>query len=109
MPDSTNFIYETIISDMSEGLMVISFEGIISHLNPAAETILGRKKEELIGNKFARCFFKFEENDQFNQAIIDAIYDRSKSHKNIVHYYDGINRTQTFYTSGNLTEETRLV
>ena len=24
-------------------------------------------------------------------------------------YYDGIDRTQTFYTSGNLTEETRLV
>lgn len=88
MSDNQNIIYETIISDMSEGLMVISFDGVITLLNDAAEEILARKREELIGKKFARCFFFHEENDEFNQAILDAIYDRKKTHRKIVPYFD---------------------
>ena len=89
MSDQTNYIYETIISDMSEGLMVIGFDGVITHLNSAAEAILNKKASSLINKKFAKCFFLYEENDQFNQAIIDAIYDKTTSHRNIVRYYDG--------------------
>lgn len=89
MIDQTNYIYQTIISDMSEGLMVIGFDGVITHLNTAAEIILDKKKEKLIGKKFAISFIRYEENDSFNQAIIDAIYDRTKFHKNIVNYYTG--------------------
>lgn len=44
MSDQTTFIYQTIISDMSEGLMVIGFDGVITHLNPAGEAILGKKE-----------------------------------------------------------------
>ncbi|MBR4569143.1 MAG: PAS domain S-box protein, partial [Candidatus Riflebacteria bacterium] len=89
MTDQTNYIYQTIVSDMSEGLMVIGFDGIITHLNSAAEVILDRKSNDLIGKKFARSFFLYEENDQFNQAIVDAIYDKTTSHKNIVSYFNG--------------------
>ena len=89
MTDQTNYIYQTIVSDMSEGLMVIGFDGIITHLNSAAEVILDRKSNDLIGKKFARSFFLYKENDQFNQAIVDAIYDKTTSHKNIVSYFNG--------------------
>ena len=91
MADQTNYIYQTIVSDMSEGLMVIGFDGVITHLNSAAEVILDKKAEKLIGKKFAKCFFLYEENDQFNQAILDAIYDKTTSHRNIVSYYTGKN------------------
>ena len=74
---------------MSEGLMVIGFDGVITHLNSAAEEILSKKASDLIGKKFAKCFFLFEENDQFNQAILDAIYDKTTSHRNIVQYFNG--------------------
>ena len=90
MTDQTNYIYQTIVSDMSEGLLVIGFDGVITHLNTAAESILDKKAETLIGKKFAKCFFLYEENDQFNQAIIDAIYDKTTSHRNIVPYFNGI-------------------
>ena len=89
MADQTNYIYQTIISDMTEGLMVIGFNGVITHLNHAGEEILEKNREKLIGKKFASCFIRYEENDKFNQAIIDAIYDRTKTHKNIVEYYNG--------------------
>ena len=89
MTDQTNYIYQTIVSDMSEGLMVIGFDGVITHLNSAAELILDKKEKNLIGKKFAKCFFLYEENDQFNQAILDAIYDKTTSHRNIVQYYNG--------------------
>lgn len=102
MEDQTNFIYRTIISDMSEGLMVIGLDGIITHLNPAAEAILGKSRESLIGKKFARSFFLYEENDSFNQAIIDAIYDRNNSHRNIVAYFDGKNTRHLQITTSYL-------
>ena len=91
MTDQTNYIYQTIVSDMSEGLIVIGFDGVITHINEAAEIILDKKRDELVGKKFARCFFRYQENDQFNQSILDAIYDRTKPHKNIVQYFNGIN------------------
>ena len=102
MVDQTNYIYQTIVSDMSEGLMVIGFDGVITHLNSAAELILDKKEKNLIGKKFARCFFLYEENDQFNQAILDAIYDKTTSHRNIVRYYNGktfkeLNITTSFH------------
>ena len=89
MTDQTNYIYQTIVSDMTEGLIVIGFDGVITHLNSAAETILDKKEKNLIGKKFAKCFFLYEENDKFNQAILDAIYDKTTSHRNIVPYFNG--------------------
>ena len=102
MTDQTNYIYQTIVSDMSEGLMVIGFDGIITHLNSAAEVILDKKENDLIGKKFAKSFFLYEENDQFNQAIVDAIYDKTTSHRNIVSYFNGKNFKELSITTSFL-------
>ncbi len=102
MSDQTNYIYKTIVADMSEGLMVIGFDGVITHLNVAATNILNKTSDELIGKKFAKCFFGLEENDQFNQAIIDAIYDKTQSHKNFVQYFDGKEHKQLNLTTSFL-------
>lgn len=102
MAVDTNYIYQTIIADMSEGLMVIGFDGVITHLNDAAEIILDKKKDKLIGKKFAISFIRFKENDEFNQAIIDAIYDRTKTHKNIVSYFNGKDFKQVSITTSFL-------
>ena len=76
-------ILKSIITDMSEGVMTIGFNGVISHVNPAAEVILGMTAEALVGKSFARCFFEHSENDAFNQCILDAVYDASCAHRNI--------------------------
>lgn len=93
-------IRKNIIADMSEGVMTIGLNGVITHVNPAAEEILGMKAEALEGKSFARCFLKHAANDAFNQCILDAVYDASCSHRNIVPYEnDGITKSLHITTS----------
>ena len=56
MGDHTELIRESIIRDMSEGVMTIGFDGIVTYLNPAAEKILAREAAEMVGQPFAMCF-----------------------------------------------------
>ena len=86
MGDHREFIRESIIRDMSEGVMTIGFDGIVTYLNPAAEKILARKTDEIVGQPFALCFFDYPENDNFSQTILDAAYDRDHTHENAVSY-----------------------
>lgn len=87
-------IKESIMRDMSEGVMVIGMDGIIEYINPAAENILGNGAGTLVGRKFATAFFGFRENDSFNQTVLDAIYDTSSRHHNLVSYYTGTETKQ---------------
>ncbi len=74
---------------MSEGLMIIGLDGKIDDMNKAAAEILCKDAEKVIGKPFAAVFFEYEENDNFNQSILDAVYDVGVSHNNIVEYYTG--------------------
>lgn len=98
----TEFIRESIMRDMSEGVMAIGMDGVINYVNPAASQILDRDIEELTGQKFIRCFFGYEENDAFNQAILDAVYDSSTSHRNVVSYFTGSQIRQLHVTTSYL-------
>lgn len=102
MDQHLEMIHKSIVHDMSEGIMTIDFDGMIQDINPAALEILERTEEELKGKRFASCFFKYYENDSFNQAVIDAIYDSNVSHKNIVSYYTGIRTKQLHITTSFL-------
>ena len=109
MAGHTEFVRESIIRDMSEGVMTIGMDGVIGSVNPAAAQILDRTPEELLGRRFARCFFEYPENDAFNQAILDAIYDANVSHKNVVPYFTGRETRQLHVTTSYLrSSEERL-
>ena len=84
-----DFIIQEIIQDMEEGVMYIAPDGKIQFLNRAAGEILERNTEELIGMTFAKAFFGDHQTDMFNQAILDAIYDPSMNHDNVVYYFVG--------------------
>lgn len=43
---------------MTEGVMTIGLDGVISYVNPAAAMILGMKAQDLTGKKFIQCFFE---------------------------------------------------
>ena len=102
MSNHSGAIQESIMRDMKEGVMTIGMDGIISFVNPAAEKILGKKAEKLLGHNFAACFFKYEENDSFNQTILDAIYDATTSHQNVVPYFTGEKTLQLHVTTSYL-------
>ncbi|MBQ3497013.1 MAG: PAS domain-containing protein [Oscillospiraceae bacterium] len=98
------FIWESIMRDMSEGVMAIGMDGEISYVNPAAERILDRSIEELTGQKLMRCFFGQEGTDAFIQTILDAIYDTTTSHRSIVPYVTGNHTRQLHVTTSYLRD-----
>ena len=105
---NAEIIQNYIMRDMSEGVIAIGFDGIINFVNPAAAEILSRSADELTGRAFAACFFEYEENDGFNQMILDAVYDRTASHKSVVPYFTGSEQKQllvktSFLREGNST------
>ena len=100
--DNKSLIYGSILRDMSEGVLNIGLDGKIGGLNPSAEKILGKKNEELAGVAFASAFFEYEENDSFNQLILDAIYESDRTHEGIVSYFTGNETKQLRVTTSYL-------
>ena len=84
--DRNQIIQNSIVSDMSEGVMTIRFNGVIEQVNDAALAILEKKEEELTGNTFLCAFFGSEENDAFIQCVLDAVYEKGKRKENYVPY-----------------------
>lgn len=104
-----DIIQNHIMRDMSEGVMAIGFDGMISFVNPAAAEILQMSAEELTGRAFASCFFEYAENDAFNQMILDAVYDRDNTHESVVDYYTGTAHRQLHVKTSFLRDEEATV
>lgn len=84
--EKETIISKNIIENMSDGVMTIDFKGEIVTFNPAAAQILGLKRKDVLGKKFAEVFLEHEGNDAFNQAILDAIYESSIVHNRTVDF-----------------------
>lgn len=100
----SELITRNIIRDMSDGILVIDMNGIIFSVNDSALKILEKTKDELIGKKFASIFFDDKRNDDFNQCLINAIYDSEESHKSITSYYAN-NITKKLYLTTSYTQD----
>jgi len=79
-----NVISGRILDDMNDGVVAIDLTGQIITFNPAAARILGMPEEGVLSKSFGEVFLLAEENDEFNQTILDAIYESSTSHNRIV-------------------------
>ncbi len=81
-------ISDIIVKDMMEGVIAVNCEGVISYVNNATEKILGKKRDQLEGKPVVTAFFDSEFNDEFNQTIMDAIYDSEGAvHEKLVPYF----------------------
>ena len=89
MDINTDLLYQRILQDLAEGVMVLTLSGRIGTMNPAAEKILGCSLEQTKGMSTVKVFFKYSENDAFNQAMLDAVYDPESKHHRLVPYYTG--------------------
>ncbi len=109
MDRNEELIRRSILRDMSEGVMTVGFDGVITSVNPAAGHILGVAPEALVGRYFARCFFEYEENDAFNQTILDAVYDPSAAHEGVAPYFDGKRTRQLHVKTSYLRDGERKI
>ncbi len=87
MPEQNDHkdLYREIVTNLLEGVMVISMNGKITMLNPAAEHMLGLTQED-IGNSFINVFLTREGTDSFNEVILDTIYEKEKVSNKPVDY-----------------------
>ena len=109
MSGHRTMIYESIIRDMSEGIMTIDLNGVIDSFNPAAEQILNQKSGEVIGKRFADFFITNQENDIFNQSVLDAIYDPKVRHIKMVPWYSEGQTKQLYMVTSFLYHENEKI
>lgn len=79
-------VQDSVIRDMSEGILIIGFDGTIIYANPAAFSLLGKSSKKMTGRKFASVFLDDPDNDPFVQTVLDAVQDREKEHSTMVEY-----------------------
>lgn len=96
-------IHEKILNNVSGGILYLK-KGRINYVNPAAEIILSKTADEMRNEPFASIFIEYEENDDFNQIILDAIGDFKNAHENIVQYFDGENIKYLHIKSSSLRD-----
>ena len=82
-------IQKSVIQSLSDGVVVIGFEGTIDYFNSTAAEMLSLEKTQVLGRTFAEIFFDNPENDEFVQAILDAVYSKVQPFSAIVPYYFG--------------------
>ena len=82
-------IQRLITGNISDGIIVISFDGTIMYANRAAYTTLDLTEQEMIGVKFASLFLYDPVNDDFTQTVLDAVNNKSQPQKSIVPYVKG--------------------
>lgn len=69
-------LYRSVFECQSDGVVAIGLDGNIMLFNAAAGRILGLNPHDVMGRLFAEALL-VEGLDDFNQAIVDAISDRS--------------------------------
>jgi len=85
---ATENFYKKILYDISSGVIYLQ-KGKILYANPSALEILDKKESELVDKLFAESFFDYSENDDFNQMLLEVIYDSNRKHEKIVQYFNG--------------------
>ena len=105
MDNNERFIIDNILNDMSDGVIVISFDGKIVLFNKPACTSLNVTDGDLSGKSIAILMDEFEENDEFFELLLDAVYTKKKVSRIVPFSIDGSLKyllvTTSFLTRGD--------
>lgn len=73
----TEDFYQNILENMADGVMALDFKGRIIMFNSAAGKILSIDPDNVLEKPFALVFMdQTQANDQFNQVVLDAVYQQ---------------------------------
>lgn len=101
MTESTEGIIPRILRDMSEGVMVLDPKGTVLFLNENGQNFLG-KDASAAGSSFASLFFGDDaQNDEFTQFVLDAVYDKEKTHNGIARFRHPDGTTRVFHMTSS--------
>lgn len=109
MEAGNTFIYQNILTDMSEGVLVVNLKGKITMLNPAASELLGLSPD-VVGKSFVSVFFESNiSNDEFTQMIVNAIYEKDVKHNIVLTYNLEEEKKQYFVSTSFLKDGDRKI
>ncbi len=79
-------IYEDMIQNMSDGVMVIGFDGKIRLDNKKTADILDLDSDSICGHTVASLMMQSAKNDDFFECILNSIYTKKKINKTVLYY-----------------------
>ena len=91
--------YRAIVHNMDGGVITINAEGTVTTFNAAAGRILNVNPTDVLGLPFAGTFMR-EGMDAFNEALLDAVYERAVGYHRAVEIdLGGVKRSVAVSTS----------
>lgn len=99
--------YSEILRDIFCGVIYVQ-NGKILYVNPSALEILGKNESDLLNKAFAEFFFAYSENDDFNQIILDVVYDSAHKQEKIVQYFTGTEIKHLHMRTSSLKSDSEL-
>ncbi len=76
MTDRDPDIYRTLLDNLSDGVIVVGFDGAVRMANAAFCRMFGLDSDEAAGRSFGQIFIAFEGFDEFTQIVFDAVVER---------------------------------
>lgn len=110
-------IIPRILRDIDDGVLALDLRGQIIYMNSQCKRALGIE-EEAVGRSYADFIVERDpagNNDEFHQLVIDAVYQKDKTHKGIVVFTDSkgnkrfLKVTSSFLKSESADENTGVV
>jgi PAS domain S-box-containing protein len=97
-----DYIASVIIRSMSDGLLVLDFQGHILSINPAALEMLNLRWEEIRDKTYEEIFLNNPENDAFNDFLVSGIQKHESRPYREVPFYRGDGRLLDFAMTTSL-------
>ena len=76
-------IYRALLENLSDGVMVISFDGSVRLANAAVCRMFGFDPANIVGRLFGDLFLLFEGFDEFTQIVLDAVAARNSMARHV--------------------------
>lgn len=86
----SNELIPRILRDIDDGVLALDRRGRIIYMNPQCRALLGIR-DDALGTAYASAFFEDpykKENDPFHQFILDAVYQKEKTHCGVTVFTD---------------------
>ncbi|MBR6069762.1 MAG: PAS domain S-box protein [Ruminococcus sp.] len=84
--DNERFLIKSILEDMSDGVIVVGFDGRIQQYNRAAKRILSLYDEQLRDKSIASIMNETDENDELFDLVTQAILSKEKVVRTIPYF-----------------------
>ena len=88
-PPEDSLLHRNVLDSMSEGVLTVTADGRIGSLNPAAARLLDLAGAEVRGRTIAEVFLDREGLEEFNDAVLAAVYDETVGARSTVRLWPG--------------------